>query len=85
MCGIDFHVPLDHLLRAIYRFVDLSGIRTYLGPFYSSTGRPSIDPGTDGPDAVDLGYPHGHPVRKALAPEEARSATLPIAGSVAST
>ncbi len=42
--SLEDHVPLDHLLRAIYRFVDLSGIRTYLGPFYSSTGRPSIDP-----------------------------------------
>jgi transposase len=32
------------LLRSIDRFVDLSGIRKHLRPFYSSTGRPSIDP-----------------------------------------
>lgn len=37
-------VPSDHMLRAIDRFVDLSDLRRYLGPFYSATGRPSIDP-----------------------------------------
>jgi len=41
---IEDHVPADHLLRSIDRFVDLSGVREYLTPFYSSTGRPSIDP-----------------------------------------
>ena len=30
--------------RAIDRFVDLSDLRRHLGPFYSATGRPSIDP-----------------------------------------
>jgi len=34
----------DHLLRAIDRFVDLSDLRARLAPFYSETGRPSIDP-----------------------------------------
>ncbi len=34
----------DHLLRSIDRFVDLSGIREELKPFYGETGRPSIDP-----------------------------------------
>ena len=38
------HVPSDHLLRAIDRFVDLDGMHTYLAPFYSATGRPSVDP-----------------------------------------
>ena len=38
------HVPADHLLRSIGRFVDLSGIREELKPFYSETGRPSTDP-----------------------------------------
>jgi transposase len=41
---IEDHVPGDHLLRAIDRFVDLAGIREHLKPFYSSMGRPSIDP-----------------------------------------
>src|ERR1700726_1996802 len=41
---IERHVPADHLLRAIDRFVDLSGLRTGLAAFYSSIGRPSIDP-----------------------------------------
>lgn len=31
-------------VRAIDRFVDLSEIRAHLRPFYSETGRPSIDP-----------------------------------------
>jgi len=38
------HVPATHLLRSIDRFVDLSDVRSHLAPFYSSTGRPSIDP-----------------------------------------
>jgi transposase len=42
--SLDAHVPLDHLLRSIDRFVDLAGLRRELSPFYSSTGRPSIDP-----------------------------------------
>jgi transposase len=37
-------VPADHLLRRIDWFVDLTNLRTYLAPFYSSIGRPSIDP-----------------------------------------
>ena len=42
--NLDRHVPADHLLRSIDRFVDLSNIREHLRPFYSETGRPSIDP-----------------------------------------
>jgi transposase len=42
--SLDRHVPSDHMLRAIDRFVDLSGVRSHLEPYYSSTGRPSIDP-----------------------------------------
>jgi transposase len=41
---LETHVPADHLLRAIDRFVDLGDLRAHLAPFYSSTGRPSIDP-----------------------------------------
>ena len=42
--SIEDHVPADHLLRAMDRFVDLGDMRLHLAPFYSSTGRPSIDP-----------------------------------------
>jgi transposase len=42
--SLEYHVPQDHLLRSIDRFVDLGSIRTYLADFYSHTGRPSIDP-----------------------------------------
>src|SRR5258708_34236701 len=37
-------VPTPHLLRSIDRFVALSEVRNHLAPFYSFTGRPSIDP-----------------------------------------
>jgi len=42
--SLDRHVPGDHLLRSIDRFVELSEVRRHLAPFYSSTGRPSVDP-----------------------------------------
>src|SRR5271154_1560525 len=42
--SIERHVPADHLLRRIDRFVDLSDLRAHLGPYYSDVGRPSIDP-----------------------------------------
>ena len=42
--SLEDHVPQNHLLRSIDRFVDLSGIRSYLADFYSHTGRPSVDP-----------------------------------------
>src|SRR5580693_8626462 len=42
--SIDAHVPANHLLRSIDRFVDLSELRRDLAPFYSTLGRPLIDP-----------------------------------------
>jgi len=42
--NLERHVPADHLLRSIDRFVDLSGIRAHLRPFYSEIGRPPADP-----------------------------------------
>jgi transposase len=42
--SLDRHVPGNHLLRSIDRFVDLSEVRRQLAPFYSSMGRPSVDP-----------------------------------------
>ena len=42
--NLDRYVPMDHLLRSIDRFVDLSDVRRHLHPFYSVIGRPSIDP-----------------------------------------
>src|SRR3954451_23010186 len=41
---LEEHVPGSHLLRSIDRLVDLTGLRAYLSSFYSSTGRPSVDP-----------------------------------------
>lgn len=41
---LDDWVPVDHLLRKIDAVLDLSDLRRELAPFYSHTGRPSIDP-----------------------------------------
>lgn len=41
--SLERHVPADHLLRSIDRFVDLSGIREHLRPYYSEMGRPSVE------------------------------------------
>jgi transposase len=42
--SLEKHVPTDHLLRSIDRFIELDEVRRDLAPFYSSTGRPSVDP-----------------------------------------
>ncbi len=42
--SLEGHVPQDHLLRSIDRFVDLASIRVHLADFCSHTGRPSVDP-----------------------------------------
>jgi transposase len=41
---LDDHVPADHMLRSIDRFLEFDALRRHLAPFYSTTGRPSIDP-----------------------------------------
>ncbi len=42
--SLERHVPSNHLLRSIDRFVELDGLRRELSPFYSTIGRPSIAP-----------------------------------------
>jgi transposase len=42
--SLERHVPIDHLLRSIDRFVELGELRRELAAFYSTMGRPSIDP-----------------------------------------
>jgi transposase len=41
---LDDLVPADHLVRKLDTLVDLSWLRAELAPYYSHTGRPSIDP-----------------------------------------
>ena len=41
---IEDHVPADHLLRRINQFLDLEDLRAKLKPYYSTMGRPSVDP-----------------------------------------
>ena len=42
--SLERHVPDNHLLRKIDRFVDLSDVRAHSGPTTARSGRPSIDP-----------------------------------------
>lgn len=42
--SLEDHIPTDHLLRSIDRFVDLSSIRTHLAEFYSHTSAPRSIP-----------------------------------------
>jgi transposase len=42
--SLEGHVPADHLLRAIDRFVELGELRLELASYYSTMGRPSVDP-----------------------------------------
>jgi transposase len=42
--SLERHVPADHLLRSIDRFVELGELRRELAAFYSVIGRPSVDP-----------------------------------------
>jgi transposase len=42
--NLDDQVPPDHLLRGIDQVLDLGDLHNHLAPFYSHTGRPSIDP-----------------------------------------
>ena len=42
--SLEKYVPQDHLLRQIDSLLDLNPLRTHLAPYYSRTGRPSVDP-----------------------------------------
>jgi len=41
---LEEQIPEDHLLRMLDRYIDFSFVRERLKTFYSSSGRPSIDP-----------------------------------------
>jgi hypothetical protein len=45
--SLERHVPSNHLLRSIDRFVELDGLRRELSAFYSTIGRPSIEASID--------------------------------------
>ena len=55
---LDKVVPPDHLVRQIDGVLDLSWVHKELAPYYSQTGRPSIDP------VLHL----RHPLRSAVLP-----------------
>jgi len=41
---LDKVVPADHLVQQINAVLDLNRVHKELAPYYSRTGRPSIDP-----------------------------------------
>ena len=41
---LEDHVPQNHLVRKLDGLLDFSDLRSDLTPYYSHTGRPSIDP-----------------------------------------
>src|SRR3990172_1123127 len=61
-------VPDDHLLRLIDRAVDFAFIRPLCRPFYSHTGRPSVDPVVLFKMLL-IGYLYGIPSERRLAEE----------------
>ena len=75
--SLEDHVPQDHLLRSIDRFVDLSSIRAHLADFYSHTGRPSVDPELL-IRMLLVGYCFWHPVRAAALRRGASESRLPV-------
>jgi transposase len=42
--SLERYIPADHLLRSIDRFVEFGELRRELSSFYSTMGRPSVDP-----------------------------------------
>ena len=42
--NLEDYIPKDHFLRSIDQVLDLSDLHEHLAPYYSHTGRPSIDP-----------------------------------------
>ena len=42
--SLERHVPDNHMLRKIDRFVDLSDLRAHLGPYYSEWDGPRSIP-----------------------------------------
>ena len=60
--NIDEVVPGDHLVRQIDAMLDLGWVHNELAPYYSHTGRPSIDPALIIRMLI-VGYISCHPVR----------------------
>src|SRR2546421_12007943 len=79
--SLERHVPAEHLLRSIDRFVELDGVRCELAPFYSEMGRPSIESGAADFGSADrrllLRYSLGAAAMRGSSPEPGVSLVLP--------
>ena len=78
--SIERHVPADHLLRSIDRFVDLSGLRVASAALLQRDRPPLDRSGTDDPDAdrrLLLRHPLGAAAVRGGASEPRLSLVLP--------
>jgi len=66
--SLDDKVPQDHLLRRIAEAVDFSFVHEIARPYYSHTGKPSVDPVVVLKMAL-IGYLYGIPSERRLASE----------------
>jgi hypothetical protein len=67
----------DYLLRKIDSVLDLSDLRHQLEPFYSRTGRPSVDPELM-VRILLVGYCYGNPIRAATVRRDAPQSGVPL-------
>ena len=70
-------VPQDHLLRHIDPLLELEALREHLEPFYSHTGRPSIDPELM-IRMLLIGYCYGIRSERRLCEEVSAQSRLPL-------
>ena len=66
--SLDDKVPEDHILRRIAEAVDFSFVHEIARPYYSHTGKPSVDPAVVLKMAL-IGYLYGIPSERRLASE----------------
>ena len=60
--SLERHVPYDHLLRRVDRFVDLYDIREHSRPYYRKDGQAS-DPSRTGPEERGRRWPSAEHIR----------------------
>ena len=75
--NLDELLPQDHLLRKIDHFLDLSDLHQHLAPYYSHTGRPSVDP------KLMIRKPAGrrHPLVRPFMPTRPTTWSIPMQAS----
>jgi transposase len=80
--SLERHIPPDHLLRSIDRFVELGDLSRELALFYRSIGRPSID-SEPVIRMLPIGYCFGIRSERRLCEEVHLNLANPMSGSLA--